>query len=73
MFRGYFAHFPYPRAFKSGFKPHPRAPPKTREIVEFDILLDTDFDWGTSGAAGVMDLQNILTHELGHGARAHED
>jgi len=43
-------------------------PPKTREIVEFDILFDTDFVWGDATAdPDVMDLQNIATHELGHG------
>ena len=43
-------------------------PPKTRRIVEFDVLFDTDFHWG-DGALNpeVMDLQNIVTHELGHG------
>jgi hypothetical protein len=43
-------------------------PPKTREIVEFDILFDTDFTWGdVDEFPSVMDLQNIATHELGHG------
>ena len=44
-------------------------PPKTREIVEFDILFDTDFTWGDATVdPNVMDLQNIATHEIGHGA-----
>ena len=39
------------------------------EIVEFDILFDTDFSWGDATVnPDVMDLQNIATHELGHGA-----
>jgi len=38
----------------------------TKEIVECDIQFSTDFEWGTSGLASVMDLQNIATHELGH-------
>jgi len=39
-----------------------------RQIVEFDILLDTDFIWGDATIdSSVMDLQNIATHELGHG------
>ena len=41
---------------------------RTRQILEFDMLFDTDWTWGnveTSGN-GVMDLQNIATHELGH-------
>ena len=46
-------------------------PPGKREIVEFDILFDTDFEWGEAepelGCTEVMDLQNIATHELGHG------
>lgn len=40
-----------------------------RQIVEFDILFDTDFAWGDALInPAVMDLQNIATHELGHGA-----
>jgi hypothetical protein len=44
-------------------------PPQTREITEFDVMFDTDYTWGdvdVSGA-GVMDWQNIATHEIGHG------
>jgi len=42
--------------------------PSSREIVEFDIMLDTDFDWGDGEAnALLMDVQNIVTHEVGHG------
>jgi len=40
----------------------------TKTIVEFDIVFDTDYAWSTSREAGKMDLQNIATHELGHGA-----
>ncbi len=41
-----------------------------KQIVEFDILFNTRFAWGDAATAntGVMDLQNIATHELGHGA-----
>jgi len=41
-----------------------------RMIVEFDIMFNTDFVWGDATVLGgaVMDLQNIATHELGHGA-----
>jgi hypothetical protein len=42
-------------------------PISRRQITEFDIMLDTDWTWGTSGTSEYMDLQNILTHELGHG------
>ena len=51
-----------------------RGPPSQREIIEFDILFDIDFTWGDAGPTDedelcilVMDLQNIATHELGHG------
>lgn len=38
------------------------------EIIEFDILFDTDYTWGNATVnPDVMDLQNIATHELGHG------
>ncbi len=48
---------------------------KGLQIIEFDILYDTDFVWGNAGPtsetslgnASVMDLQNIATHETGHG------
>jgi len=45
-------------------------PPSQREIFEFDIMFDTDFIWGDADELeeAVMDLQNIATHELGHGA-----
>ncbi len=43
--------------------------PSKRRIVEFDILFDTDFTWGDAIVnPEVMDLQNIATHEIGHGA-----
>lgn len=49
-------------------------PPRTRELVEWDMLFNTDGDW-TWGDATVdtadtafMDLPNIATHELGHSA-----
>ncbi len=39
-----------------------------REILEFDVLFDNDYPWGNGQEDGsVMDLQNIATHELGHG------
>lgn len=39
----------------------------TKEIVECDIMFNTDFQWGDGQAnSAVMDLQNIATHELGH-------
>jgi len=39
-----------------------------KRIVEFDILLNTRFDWGDGEAnPAIMDVENIMTHELGHG------
>jgi len=41
---------------------------KTKTILEFDMVLDTDYPWGNATTnPNVMDLQNIATHELGHG------
>lgn len=43
-------------------------PPSIRNIFEFDILFNTYYTWGdASGDSSVMDLQNIATHEIGHG------
>ena len=50
-------------------------PPGRREIIEFDILFDIDYTWGDAGDTDeeilgnldIMDLQNIATHEIGHG------
>jgi hypothetical protein len=50
-------------------------PPSERKIIEFDVLFDTDYIWGNADPDNdgvvdnpdVMDLQNIATHELGHG------
>jgi len=44
-------------------------PPKTRQLVEWDILFNTYFAWGDGKTnPSLMDLQNIATHELGHSA-----
>jgi len=40
--------------------------PKGKQIVEFDIRFNTRFSWGDANPEK-MDLQNIATHELGHG------
>lgn len=38
-----------------------------RQIVEYDILFNTDFIWGDATLNPlIMDLQNIATHEEGH-------
>jgi len=40
----------------------------TKSIAEFDIEFDTDYPWGdAAGNSSLMDVQNIATHELGHG------
>lgn len=42
-------------------------PPSQREIVEAHILLNDDFVWGDAETnTALMDVQNIVTHELGH-------
>ena len=44
--------------------------PFTKAIVEFDVRFDTDWTWGDAtnpATPNAMDLQNIATHELGHG------
>ncbi len=39
-----------------------------KRLVEFDQLYNTRFSWGDAAInQTVMDLQNIATHELGHG------
>jgi len=47
---------------------------RAKAIVEFDMVLNNiDYTWGnadidqTSTGGAVMDLQNIVTHEIGHG------
>jgi hypothetical protein len=47
---------------------------KTKEVVEFDIILSTAYKWATNagktgacgGAADAFDIQDIMTHEVGH-------
>ena len=37
-------------------------------ILQFDIAFNIDYTWGDATVdSGVMDFQNIATHELGHG------
>jgi len=41
---------------------------RTKEIVEYDVMFDSDFAWGDATKnLSVMDWQNIATHETGHG------
>lgn len=43
--------------------------PSWREIVEYDVVFDTDYVWGDAEVdLSVMDFENIATHEFGHAA-----
>jgi len=37
-------------------------------ILETDTRMNTYYGWSLTGAAGKMDVQNIMTHEFGHWA-----
>lgn len=41
-------------------------PPFARELVEWNMVFNTNFDWSTVGDPNAMDLENIAVHELGH-------
>jgi hypothetical protein len=43
-------------------------PPRLRELVEWDMILNQSYEWSTDGDTKKMDLENILVHELGHSA-----
>lgn len=36
------------------------------QIIETDCKMNTYYKWSLTGEAGKMDVQNIMTHELGH-------
>jgi len=40
--------------------------PATKEIVEFDIVFETNYTWAIGANETEMDVQNIVTHEFGH-------
>ena len=42
----------------------------TKEIVESDVVFNTQYNWSLSGESEKMDLQNIATHEFGHNGLA---
>ena len=42
-------------------------PTQWKEIVEWDMLFNTNFKWGIT-SSDAMDIQNIATHEMGHSA-----
>ena len=35
-------------------------------IFDSDIKFNTDYQWSSSGQTGSFDVQNVVTHELGH-------
>jgi len=39
---------------------------RTKIVSENDIIFNNYYTWSTSGEAGMMDVQNIITHEMGH-------
>jgi len=39
---------------------------KGKRVLEVDCLMNTYYGWSLAGEAGKMDVQNIMTHELGH-------
>ncbi len=44
-------------------------PAQTRQITEMDVLFNNYYTWGDATVdPSKMDLQNIATHEIGHGA-----
>ncbi|MCZ6761058.1 MAG: matrixin family metalloprotease [Gemmatimonadetes bacterium] len=46
-----------------------RGPPRQRKLVEWDMLMNSDFSWGDADLdPAVMDTLNIAAHELGHAA-----
>jgi len=40
--------------------------PNTKEVVEFDMVLDDEEPWSVTGDPDAFDVQNVTTHELGH-------
>jgi len=41
-------------------------PTFSRQLVEWDMIFNSSYDWSLTGEAGKMDFENISTHELGH-------
>ena len=41
-------------------------PTFSRELLEWDQIYNTYYQWSDAGEAGKMDFRNINTHELGH-------
>lgn len=40
--------------------------PQNRQLVEWDQVYNTYYDWSDTGLATAMDFESIATHELGH-------
>lgn len=38
----------------------------TKEMVEFDIVLDSDDSWSLTGGSGTFSVQGVSAHEIGH-------
>lgn len=36
------------------------------ELIEVDTVMNSALDWSTTGGSGKFDVQNIVTHEVGH-------
>lgn len=41
-------------------------------LTDCDIEINSSYTWSTSGESGKYDVQNILTHELGHWLKLHD-
>jgi len=39
---------------------------RTKELIMFNIIFDSEEGWSTDEAIGTFDVQNVMTHELGH-------
>jgi len=40
--------------------------PNTKELAGFDIVFDEEEPWSVTGEGDYFDVQNVMTHELGH-------
>ncbi len=40
--------------------------PSLKQIIEFDIVLNSAYDWSTSGELGNYDVWNVVAHEARH-------
>jgi len=65
-----FGHYPEPGVIAvTSVWGYFTGPPSMREIVEAHILMNDDYEWADATVDELMmDVQNIMTHELGHWA-----